>query len=1140
MRAVDSMHLSFIRRIGSGLGRIGATLRLLTTVLSVLCSGFSFASSQTNIQSKDGYVRGEKNGGWVMGSSVVEKRIRLKDGRLVLASLINKKSGHEYQDSSSAPPDLSFVVNGQDVTAPNWKWSWISDKAFIGKQGEIQLDIELACAGIKIIKHYVVYPGTPINREWLTIENGKNESIRISQIDFLHTSVLGSNAHDLKFNYVTGGGNFNGSQLLKSELMSSTYHRILDSNAGIQSGSYSGFLPLIFLHNSATAEGVALGWDYLGHWRFEIGDEKGQPLTMRLELAGFEKDLSPGGQVETPKAFIAPFSGGIDELGNQLLDWQYGYLWDFTNPEYFAKTRWAVDWPNPWVGDGGTPSADNWGRRLSLDLRYVDLLRETGTEILWDDAGWYDRWGTWNAPEWRRTNEYIRKHDMRWVLWYPTFLATPESKVAQQHPDWMIRGQDTLEQSIPATADWQSRLLNKSVSDWGEYQWRYDIAPAASGNDTDSLAADQNFRHLLQQFKSDHPKSGIDACDGGGRWISYDIARFAESGEYTDGGVGPYSAYYTSLLVPPDKLHNVVDYDQTYYAAVDRIHLAMNPTWYRDPGDGTDVESIRKDWEIYRYLVAQGVAGRWSHVFRPKVDHDNEIWYFQRMNRDGTKGVLITKHAKHAPTYFVTSRSTKQSTDSPDRYLGGAGEMNTVSTTATASLETGVYEDPVDGAVRFYGVPGQEFGPLNVKYQKGATDESFVTKVVKRGVERRVQDRFFGMALQPDEPMTITQLGQFDPGSNRGTYTLSLVRAEDGAVLATADLDMGRAPIDAMGFKYVQLSHPVRLETSAQPVVIYPRGLLPAENYEVRGSVSGIHITQTGSKLMSDGLIFDKIAAGELIFFNLSDFPGSGTDHVPPSPPSKVEKRLGTNLGAQGIELSWLPGTDDHWLSYYEVFKNGQLIGKAAIGTFFFDHSDSARNEINAVFEIRTVDGDGNRSQAVTAQQIGSQLKTYEALGDFSPTQSGKQWRYEETLENGSYRDLLWDNGGYEGRWTGSGLGRIGRIWMQPSAHNDLSRTFIVPAEGMVSASGVIRKDPSAENQARGFVRILLNEKQVWPMDGWAEVSPSYDTPTKYEITGLHVSPGDKLRFIAKHNGQNRADPIVWNPSIILEDTNSH
>ena len=51
--------------------------------------------------------------------------------------------------------------------------------------------------------------------------------------------------------------------------------------------------------------------------------------------------------------------------------------------------------------EGGTPSADNWGRRLALDLRYVDLIRETGTDILWDDAGWYDKWGTWNGPDWQ-------------------------------------------------------------------------------------------------------------------------------------------------------------------------------------------------------------------------------------------------------------------------------------------------------------------------------------------------------------------------------------------------------------------------------------------------------------------------------------------------------------------------------------------------------------------------------------------------------------------------------------------------------------------------------------------------------------------------------------------------------------------
>ncbi|MGC2245414.1 MAG: hypothetical protein WA609_02315, partial [Terriglobales bacterium] len=216
---------------------------------------------------------------------------------------------------------------------------------------------------------------------------------------------------------------------------------------------------------------------------------------------------------------------------------------------------------------------------------------------------------------------------------------------------------------------------------------------------------------------------------------------------------------------------------------------------------------------------------------------------------------------------------------------------------------------------------------------------------------------------------------------------------------------------------------------------------------------------------------------------------------------------------------------------------NGRLIGKAAKGAFFFDHSDSARNEIDVRFEVAAVDGDGNHSPFVTAQKASGEPQTYEALGDFSPNQSSEYWVYEEMVEDGIYHELVWDKGGYEGRWTGSGLGRIGRVWMQPSAAYDLSRTFTAPVSGVISTSGSIRKDPSAENKASCFVRILQNSIQVWPASGWAEVFPDYDKPTNYVVANLHVTAGDKIRFIVKHNGENRADPIVWDPVIVFHDS---
>jgi hypothetical protein len=551
------------------------------------------------------------------------------------------------------------------------------------------------------------------------------------------------------------------------------------------------------------------------------------------------------------------------------------------------------------------------------------------------------------------------------------------------------------------------------------------------------------------------------------------------------------------------------------------------------------VESIRKDWEIYHYLVAQGVSGRWSHVFRPKVENDDDIWYFQRMNRDGSKGVILTKHAKYGATYYVTSRLSKASPGTADQYRGGPWEMNVATTTSAARLETGIYEDPVDRAFRFYGVPGQGFGPLNVRYQVGVGDESLVTKIVKLGAERRVADQFFGIAIQLDKPITVTQLGQFDPGNNRGIYALSLVRADDNKVLATADLDMSRTHPDTMGFKYVRLTQPIRLDGSAKPVVIHPRGLVPDAPYEVYASIAGVSLHKTGSQLMSEGITLDKIAGGELLFLNLPNYPGSGTDHSPPNSPTNVTKRLGTNLGTQGIELSWSPSHDDNWISYYEILRNGKFIGKVAKGTFFFDHSDSARDEIDAHFEVAAIDGDGNHSSAVSAKRMAGEPQSYEALGDFSSTQSSRHWAYEEAVEDGMYKDLVWDKGGYEGRWAGSGLGRIGRIWMQPSAEYDLSRTFIVPVAGMISTSGSIRKDPSAENQASCFVKILQNSIQVWPASGWAEVSPDYDKPTNYAIANLRVRAGDRIRFVVKHNGENRPDPIIWDPAIVFHDSDS-
>ena len=191
--------------------------------LLILCATASLLVAQTHLQSADGYVRREGND-WVIGTSSVERRIRFDDGHLELVSLRNKVTAREYRNAGTPPAEIRFSANDEDVSASGWRWKLRGEHAVQASQGALQLDIDLESASLRATKHYVVYPGTSVIREWLTLENISDKPVRISHVEFLHASAPGSMAQDLQFNYLTGGGNYNGSQLLKTEPISPQYH----------------------------------------------------------------------------------------------------------------------------------------------------------------------------------------------------------------------------------------------------------------------------------------------------------------------------------------------------------------------------------------------------------------------------------------------------------------------------------------------------------------------------------------------------------------------------------------------------------------------------------------------------------------------------------------------------------------------------------------------------------------------------------------------------------------------------------------------------------------------------------------------------------------------------------------------------
>jgi hypothetical protein len=117
---------------------------------------------------------------------------------------------------------------------------------------------------------------------------------------------------------------------------------------------------------------------------------------------------------------------------------------------------------------------------------------------------------------------------------------------------------------------------------------------------------------------------------------------------------------------------------------------------------------------------------------------------------------------------------------------------------------------------------------------------------------------------------------------------------------------------------------------------------------------------------MARGITLEKMPAGELIYLNLPMHPGSSLDKEPPKPPLGIVKQRAENMGFPGVELKWQPGSDNNWISYYEIFRNGMPLDKVAKGDFYFDHSAGA--DVAANYEVRTVDGAGNASVLVAAR----------------------------------------------------------------------------------------------------------------------------------------------------------------------------
>ncbi len=639
----------------------------LAWVLLVLCGQVAVA-----LGADDAYIsrRGQD---FTLGTQSVERALTFRNGRLLVVSHKDRASGRELLVGAAGVADFAVLVGPERtlITTATHGWNLVDAAESKLADGALRLDLIIEREGLRVTRAYIVYPGSSIMRECSTIRNAAAAPIVISDPSFLClTTGLGA-SDALDFNWMTGAHNIPGCWQLKTEKLTLNQARRLDSYdpyphgppnqaKSFKPGSAS-YAPWYALYNRQTGQGMFIGFDYFGHWASSFEARNGNLTTAIIQLAGFTRELKPGESITTPWAFVGLYRDDLDNAGNELLDWQYAYLWDYTRDgrngtyPWFASLRhlgyWAkgTGWGRPGVGwTGGNPDLPSLYRKV---FRIADYMRYTGADVYHRDWGWWDMAGHWNGPDFRSTGDYLRKHDMGQLIYAFLYTVSKRSRVAAEHPDWLARADDdgmTLDLSRPDVVRFIQGQLDEFVTRWGDFGWRNDstITGQRDADPSTLLEQDQNFRRILREFLDKYPNCGFQAVNGGGNFAGYDYARYGCNIQFSDGVIGPLRNYYSSLLFPPDK--NCDNPDQWDVSKFDKASwrglLCFNYDTTGDTIDLARLEGIRELNDIYHYLHAQGVVGRWARVYRPRVEGDDATLWFQRQSRDGKRGLIIPKH----------------------------------------------------------------------------------------------------------------------------------------------------------------------------------------------------------------------------------------------------------------------------------------------------------------------------------------------------------------------------------------------------------------------------------------------------------------------------------------------------------------
>jgi len=314
----------------------------------------------------------------------------------------------------------------------------------------------------------------------------------------------------------------------------------LNSSPGLGRSSMT-YLPFWNFEFHGIGLVTAIGWS--GDWKADFSYPSRSKTVMKAGMANLKLYLKPGEEISAPSVCLLYWEGNDPVKGNNMFR---RYMREVISPKWNGKE------PVTLAMSGGSSALETVSEKNQVD--YIRKISGTGANVYWLDAGWYagpvdGKWsegrGNWFPDPKKFPNgmkvlgDEAHKSGLKFLLWFDPECVNPHTKIAMEHPEWVIRKNDQesglFNLGNPEALNYLTDLISKNLVDWGVDiyrndfnmdpgpRWRLAEEPGRTG--MTEIRYVEGLYKFWDELLRRKPDLLIDNCASGGRRIDYETCK---------------------------------------------------------------------------------------------------------------------------------------------------------------------------------------------------------------------------------------------------------------------------------------------------------------------------------------------------------------------------------------------------------------------------------------------------------------------------------------------------------------------------------------------------------------------------------------------------------------------------------------